>query len=322
MATPMDPIISAAFSMHATKGAYALLLGSGVSSGAAVLTGWGITENLIRRVAGLEKHDCEPNPWAWYESNYGVEADYSRLLKILGPTPADRKQILRSYFEPTPEEAERKEKVPGPAHRAIAQMVKSGHVKVILTTNFDRLTEQAIRDEGVVPTVVSTEDAMHGALPLAHSTCTLFKLNGDYDDIRIRNTQKELDKYPKKINVLLDEVLDRYGLVVCGWSADYDGALRAALERCRSRRFSTFWAHRGKLKGKAVGLLAQRGAISVEIQDADHFFNRLSENLLSLEEADRTHPTDIRTTVSTVKRYLAEERHRIRLVDLACHPSQ
>lgn len=42
-----------ATSMHAQPGVYALLLGSGVSSGAGIATGWGVVTTLVREVAAL-----------------------------------------------------------------------------------------------------------------------------------------------------------------------------------------------------------------------------------------------------------------------------
>jgi hypothetical protein len=46
--------------------------------------------------------------------------------------PAERQQLLRQYFEPTPEEAEQHLKVPTLAHLAVAELVKGGYVRVIL----------------------------------------------------------------------------------------------------------------------------------------------------------------------------------------------
>ena len=43
-----------ASSMHAQPGVYALLLGSGVSTGASIPTGWGIVQNLIERAAAAQ----------------------------------------------------------------------------------------------------------------------------------------------------------------------------------------------------------------------------------------------------------------------------
>jgi type I restriction enzyme R subunit len=43
-------------------------------------------------------------------------------------------------------------------------LVAGGYVRVIVTTNFDRLIERAIEDAGVTPAVISTPDATEGAL--------------------------------------------------------------------------------------------------------------------------------------------------------------
>lgn len=90
-----------------------------------------------------------------------------------------RSQLLRGYFEPTAEEKTEQIKTPTPAHRAIAGLVAGGYVRVIVTTNFDRLTEQALEEAGVRPQVVASADAAAGMLPLAHASCTLVKLHGD-----------------------------------------------------------------------------------------------------------------------------------------------
>jgi len=60
------------------------------------------------------------------------------------------------------------------------------------------------------------------------------------------NTPAELAEYDKPMNSILDRVFDEYSLVVCSWSGVYDTALRDALKRRRSRRFTTYWASRGK----------------------------------------------------------------------------
>ena len=108
--------------------------------------------------------------------------------------------------------------------------------------------ETALRDKGVVPTLLSSPDQVHGALPLIHTQCCVFKVHGDYLDTRIRNTPTELASYPAEFNKLLDRVFDEFGLVGCGWSADWDSALRNAIERTPSRRFATYWAVRGKAR--------------------------------------------------------------------------
>ena len=311
----IDPILQLAFAMHNTRGAYALLLGSGVSRAAQIPTGWEVTLDLAEQLGRAMKADTGDDLPAWYRNEFGSELDYSRLLEGLTSTPSERQQLLRRYFEPTDDEREEGAKVPTEAHRAIAEMVRRRHVRVIITTNFDRLLETAIDDAGVVPTVISTEDAAEGALPLVHTECTIVKVHGDYLDTRIRNTPSELAELPDSINRLLDRIFDEFGLVVCGWSADWDTGLRAVIERCNTHRFTTFWAARGAPRNAAQSLVQLRRAVSVEIADAETFFRDLGERLTSLDEIDEPHPTTVQSAVATLKRYLPDDRHRIRVHD-------
>jgi hypothetical protein len=123
--------------------------------------------------------------------------------------------------------------------------VADGYLRVIVTTNFDRLLEMALVAAGVQPQVISSPAHAAGATPLAHSRCSIIKVHGDYLSPDLKNTVAELSTYDPSIDRLLDEVLDQYGLVVCGWSGVWDPALRNAILRAPGRRYATYWAHRG-----------------------------------------------------------------------------
>src|SRR5271165_3557352 len=102
----IDPLLTLAVSMHAQKGVYAILLGSGVSRSAQIPTGWEVVLDLTSRLARVSGEYCEGEASAiWYKTKYGDVPDYSRLLDALAATPAERQQLLRDYFEPTQEEA-------------------------------------------------------------------------------------------------------------------------------------------------------------------------------------------------------------------------
>ncbi len=312
----IEPINSLAFSIHANKGVYALLLGSGLSRAARIPTGWEITIELVRKVAKLEGSNCEPDPAAWFRNTKKREPDYSELLDAVAKTPAERQQLLRTYWEPTEAEREEGAKLPTNAHRAIANLVQLGYIRVILTTNFDRLMETALNDVGIQSTVLSSPDHIVGALPLIHTQCTIIKIHGDYLDTRIRNTPTELADYPKPFKTLLDRVFDEFGLVIAGWSADWDEALRAAMTRAPYRRFSMYWATRGEPSEAALDLIARRSATVVKIVDADSFFVALSEQVKSLEEFSRPHPLSTEAAIATLKRYISESKYRIAHDDL------
>lgn len=312
----ISPTESLAFSMHANPGVYAVLVGSGVSRAAKIPTGWEITLDLIRKLAALREEACEPDPERWYQNTFSKEPDYSDLLDELCPTPTERQQLLRAYFEPTTEDPDEDAKQPTPAHHAIAALAATGFIRVILTTNFDPLLETALEHAGRRPVVLSTPDHVESALPLIHTRCCVVKLHGDYLDPRIRNTRPELERYSPEFDRLLDRVFDEFGLVVCGWSAAWDHALRKALLRAPSRRFTTYWAVHGELGDEARRLVEHRGAKPIRIADADDFFSTVHQHVESLRDFARPHPLSTEVAVASLKRYLAEPRHRIRLADL------
>ena len=315
----VDPTLPLAFSVRSGPGVYAVLLGSGISRAAGIPTGWEVTLDLISKLAAAsgKAEEAEADPVAWFRGAYEEEPDYSRVIDHLAATPADRQRLLKGYFEPTEEEREEDKKIPTAAHQAISRLAAKDYVKVILTTNFDKLMERALEAEGVNPVVVSTPDAAEGAPPLQHAGCTVVKVHGDYLDDRIKNTPTELASYDTRTDALLGKVFSDYGLIVCGWSADYDFALREAFKRSRTRRYGTYWVHMGEEPGEAAhGLIAFVGGQPVRTSGADDFFGDLLEKVESLEEYGGPHPLTASLAVATTKRYLAENRHRIRLEDL------
>ena len=158
----MEPMVSLAFALHSNRGAYAALVGSGVSVGAGIPTGWQVVLDLITKVAGVLGEDPGDDVAAWYEKRFGEEPYYSKLLDSLAKSPAERSALLRTYFEPTGEDRSRGVKVPGVAHKALAHLAVSGHIKVFVTTNFDRLIQQALEEAGITPRVLSTPDDVLG----------------------------------------------------------------------------------------------------------------------------------------------------------------
>jgi len=139
-----EPALKLAMSMHANPGVYALLISSGVSKSVGIPTGWEIVLDLIRKVAAMERLERSSELETWYQQRFGEAPDYSKLLDRLTTTPAERMKLLQPYFEPTEEEQEQSLKAPTPTHRAIATLAKHGYVRMILTTNFDRLIEMAL----------------------------------------------------------------------------------------------------------------------------------------------------------------------------------
>ena len=67
-------------SMYTNKGAYALLLGSGISVPAHIKSGWGIEEELIKMIAITNGVSEAPDWHNWYKKEYSEKATYTSLL--------------------------------------------------------------------------------------------------------------------------------------------------------------------------------------------------------------------------------------------------
>jgi hypothetical protein len=308
-------------SLHAQPGVYALLVGSGVSRAVGVPTGWDVVKMLVDQAAAITPgHSAsavsgiDPDAW-WAEHGDGEPLGYSNLLERLGPTSAVRRDIVSGFFEPTDEERSQGLKVPGPAHRAIAELVKRGTVRLILTTNFDRLLEDAIAEAGVQPEVVSSIAEIAGMTPLIHSRCTIIKLHGDYSSLDQRHTVDELATYPDELKNLLATALDEHGLIISGWSGEWDAALVEAIRASPSRRYPMYFGTRSALAAAAQTLVAARAGLVIESAPAESFFPEIVDQLQALDVlADP--PLTTALAVTRLKRFLPDPLRRIDLEDL------
>ncbi len=327
----LDPMVSLAHAIQSRPKRYALLLGSGVSRSAGIPTGWEILGQLIGRIRRLDDVGGDEDDATWFAKRFGEPADYSRVVERLGRTECERQELLRGFFEPDSADQGAGTKRPSAAHKAIARLVKGGFIQVIITTNFDRLVETALAEEGIQPTVISTEHQVEGMVPLVHQKVIVFKVHGDYRDPSIRNTAGELSEYGPAITRLLNQICESYGLVVCGWSGEWDPALRNALEAATARRFSMHWASRSEPTERAQSLIRAREAEVVLGLDADRFFDDLAGKVFALQDAATAHPRSLELLaaesrrlvrvaedVPQLERFLQEtvERARSSLIDV------
>ncbi|WP_154019927.1 SIR2 family protein [Halococcus sediminicola] len=312
----VDNEMALTFSVRNNPGVYALLLGSGISTEAGVPTGWGVVKDLIRKLAEIEGEEIETDPEEWYQDTYNQEPEYDDLIEQVAPSKPDRQSLLEKYFEPTSEEREQDIKTPSEAHRSIAWLMDEGYISIVVTTNFDQLLEQALSERGITPVVISSESDAKGAAPLSHQEAVILKVNGDYKETNIKNIPEELENYSAPIEEKLNKMFDEYGLIVCGWSGDWDIALREAMLRCERRRYATYWAYHGSLEDSADELIAHRDGTPIQITGAGDFFSELKENVEALEGSESGAPLTREVARERVKRYMTREERKIDLADL------
>lgn len=299
-----DKILRVASEVYSAPKVYALLLGSGISHAARIPTGQQLMDKLIRRIARPKGENIEGHPSEWYEKHFSEKPTYGSVIERLGRERADRSNLIRPYFERQPEDQD-DDKLPTRAHRAIARLIKAGYIQVVLTTNFDRLLEQALEAQGISPHVIRTPQDAANSVPLQNIPVTIIKLHGDYQDIGILNTAEELNGYDPAINKLLDKVLSEWGLIICGWSAESDTALQAAFSRVPKSPYSTHWiTYQGDMKPEAIAIKDVRGAEQIDTMGADSFFDELEQNVMALKSLDAIHELSPKVAAERVRRLL------------------
>jgi NAD-dependent SIR2 family protein deacetylase len=137
----IEPFEALALSLYHNPGVYAVLVGSGLSRAAGIPTGWEITLDLVGRLGAARGVLDSPDWEVWYREQFNKAPSYSEVLDALGSSAAERRSILHGYIEP--QEGGDGTRRPTKAHKSIAKLASKGVIRVILTTNFDKLVEDA-----------------------------------------------------------------------------------------------------------------------------------------------------------------------------------
>lgn len=313
----IERLTTLAFSMYCNKGSFALLLGSGISRSAGIPSGWEVENELIRQLAAAKEVKGIENWHEWYKQEYGVDATYTSLLGQLIKTSTERLQLMRSYFEPTEQDNQIGNKKPTKAHKAIAKLAKKGYIRVIITTNFDRLCEQSFDEEEVHYQTIYNENDIAGITPLVHTRdVVLLKINGDYKDCRFRNTSDELSDYPATLKKYITRILEDFGLVTCGWSAKWDKGLVDIINESPVSRYNSFFTYVNKVEAEMSALAGNRKGETMCINDADTFFTELYEQITALELNDINRNLTDDLMKKRITTYLTSEEHNIEYSEL------
>lgn len=269
---PLDPIVSLSVAIAEAPGSYAFFLGSGVSRDAGVPTGsevfWRAVGELYRLETTSEDTPDATGLGAWLGETGRADVVYSDVLELIAPDAASRRDYLAKHFEGVE---------PGLTHERLADLAARGLVKVFVTTNFDRLLERALQARGIEPVVVTGDADLAVAPAREHSRCYVVKPHGDYLQDTIRNTPAELASLEPAMAAELQEVFDRYGVVVLGYSGS-DPAIAEAMRRRRGR-YGLYWVARGELAEPRRSLVEAVGGRVITRLGAAEFLADLDRRL-------------------------------------------
>lgn len=314
-----DELLTLAFSIQSNPAAYAVFIGAGVSAASGIPTAWQVLTTLVTDFARASGTEGDVDPMHWYQDTFDEEPRYETVLAKLAPTPTERERLLAQFFEPTIEERHQGQKQPTAAHHAIARLVAMGMIRVIITLNFDGLMESALREVGVEPTIVATTEDAAAVSPLHTLQCCVIHLHGFYKQAAsMLNTSEELGQYAPARQKLLTNILENYGLIIAGWSAIYDPAVRDAITGNYPGRYTLTWCEPREPSEEATRLRVLKMGTLIAL-DADTCFGKLADAVTALQNRNSRHPLTIPVAIATAKRELSGKGVAISLHDTLNH---
>lgn len=269
----IDPAAALAVLVSAAPRTYAFFLGSAVSS-PTIPTGQEVRRDtlaLIYKAQTKQTPDAGADLDSWWRSRAGAQATYSSMLESVFPTTEERRRYLAGFFEG---------KQPNPTHKEFARMAKRGLIDVFVTTNFDRLLEKALEEEGLSVVAVSFGEQVKAAPPREHAEVYVLKLHGDYGSGRIRNTDRELEKLDPEMETEFGLVLERYGLVVLGYAGEDAAVVR--LLRGRGTRYGLYWVVRGSPSKAQSELVSSIGGQFIHADQIEPFLEDVQHRIAAL----------------------------------------
>lgn len=220
----------------------------------------------------------------------GDEGEYSAFFEATYPSSTDRAAFLKQFLAG---------RSPSYGHHVLGQLMKADKSRIIWTTNFDKLIEDAAAktfgsvSRLLVADLGEPERAESGLS--SEQWPLLVKLHGDFHSERLKNTSAELQSQDEKMRDVMAVACQRYGLAVAGYSGRDSSILDVLEEAITSKKGfpgGLFWFKREGAtpfarvseiisKANALGIEAS----FIEVQTFDELFADIARYLTSIDHA-------------------------------------
>jgi NAD-dependent SIR2 family protein deacetylase len=276
-------------------------LGAGASASAGVGTAWDMIWDFKRRLYCAEQKvsikQCEnlsddrvrDRIQAHFDIKPGFpqlnsEDEYAFYFETLYPSREDRRRYIDQLVS---------NGKPSYGHRILAALLKMDKARIVWTTNFDRVIEDALQPllDSSGKLLVANLDNSSIAIDALNSGRwpLLVKLHGDFQSSRLKNINQELQKQDADLRYALKEACKRYGLAVVGYSGRDTSIMNVFEEVLQSEKpfpQGLFWFHRpgSPVFDRVSHLIEKSTAKGVEAHIIEvETFDELMPDLLLLE---------------------------------------
>lgn len=287
--------------LRSKTGQIVWMLGAGASSSAGIPTAADITIDLKRAiycseigkptaaVTHIDHARLQTILNDYFQGRGGFPApgapeEYSAYFECAFPNVSDRQQYIQDLMV---------NRRPSYGHRVLGELVRTGRIKALVTTNFDKLIEQAISDafRDVSKLIVADlgEPDKASAAINSERWPLLMKLHGDFHSKRLKNSTPELQEQDKDMRRAMLALTKRYGLAVVGYSgrdASIMDTLEAALREEGAFPGGLFWFHRAgeQVHQRVSGLIEGAATMGcdahfIEVETFDELFTRIAQSV-------------------------------------------
>ena len=256
---------------------YCFIFGSGASRPSGIPTGGELVEEWMKELQDMFGPELDP----WMEANqiskeYPAQ-DYSKIYeKRFSLDPREGPAFLESLMEG---------KEPSAGYSVLAQILEMGQHRIVITTNFDSLTEDALFIYTKKKPLVVGHEALARFIEPIGSRPIIVKIHRDLL-FGPKNSQEDTKRLESGFAKHLEGVFKYYTPLVIGYGGN-DGSLMDYLKELPAIEGGIFWFYRNKaeLTPRIQELIEQHGGWAVQIPGFDDLLIQMGDRL-KLESPD------------------------------------
>jgi tetratricopeptide (TPR) repeat protein len=251
---------------HGSSVRLALFLGAGASVQSDIPAGSGMIRHFINKITNFHgknfESDEQANNWIknqeWYQD--GVN-DYCQLFERCYETEAKRRSYIESIIE---------KKQPSIGYIVLANLIRVGYIKTVVTTNFDSLTSIACSNYTDIFPVVYSLGNFASEMTVSSERPRILKIHGDFLFSKLKNTAEELMLLDENMKRQVNKLLEEYdGIIVIGYSGN-DNSVMSIFEEIKNGK-TIYWCDLSLdyISERARNLLKTKNGMFVKIAGFD-----------------------------------------------------
>ena len=251
---------------------FCFILGAGASKSSGIPTGAELASQWLNEI----KEDLDENLFEAWLREKGIDENdpasfYSQIF-------AKRFEVDRQggydFFEKIMEQAE-----PSCGYSFLAEILAQGKHNIVITTNFDSLTEDALFIYTEKKPLVIGHSNLAGFINIQLQRPQVIKVHHDLF-FSPQNTETETGYIDEKLERGLQDIFQSYIPIVIGYGGN-DGGFMDVLKRILDPDRSIYWCFTGTEhpKGEIEKLVVDKRGCFISIKDFDELMVLLSEKI-------------------------------------------